>query len=104
MSRLTPENLLPTGQANVGAYQPQPDIQPHYSSNVVPAAANLPVAHSIEKNNYYSNDDKQSGFQEKPLYADKPAYTEKAVDDYQKVNHNLNNNLNNNNNGGYNGK
>lgn len=70
----------------------------------MPAAANLPVAHSIEKNNYgnYGNDDKQSGFQEKPLYADKPAYTEKAVDDYQKVNHNLNNNLNNN--GGYSGE
>lgn len=71
-----------TGQSNNGGYQPQPDIQPHYSSNVVPAAANLPVAHSIEKN-YYGNDEKQSGFQEKPLYADKPAYTEKAVDDYQ---------------------
>lgn len=96
---------MPVGQNNNGGgYQSQPDIQPHYSSNVVPAAANLPVTHSIEKN-YNGNEEKQYGFQEKPLYADKPAYTEKAADEYPKVNHNLNNNLNmNNNNGGYNGK
>ena len=74
-------------------------MQPHYSPNLVPAAANLPVSHSMEKNNYYGNDEKQT-FNEKPLYADKPAYTDKVVEDYPKVNHNLNNNLQNN---GYNG-
>jgi len=92
------------GQNN-GGYQSAPqESQPHYSTNVVPAAANLPVAHSMEKNNYnnYEND-KPTSFQEKPLYADKPAYTDK-VEDYPKYNHNLNNNLQGNNNGGYNGE
>lgn len=84
------------GQNN-GGYSAPPvqDIQPHYSSNVVPAAANLPVTHSMEKNNYYNNEGDKPSFNEKPLYADKQTYPDK-VDDYQKVNHNLNNNLQNN--------